>query len=65
MEARDATLDHLKRGSSWRGILLLVVGSLLLGLGPAGVLIGLLLLALILDRAAPTKLDELIDFSTF
>jgi hypothetical protein len=46
-------------------VLLLVVAGLLLGLGPAGVVIGLAVLALVLDRTAPKKLDELIDFLTF
>jgi len=43
----------------------LVVAGLLLGLGSVGMLIGLALLAFILDRTAPKKLDELIDFLTF
>lgn len=65
MEAIETTVDQPKRGSPWRGVLLLVVGGLLVGLGPAGVLIGLGLVAFILDRAAPKKLDELIDLLTF
>lgn len=65
MEATETTAGGPKRGSSWRGLLLLVVGGLLLGLGPAGALIGLGLAAFILDKAAPKKLDELIDFLTF
>lgn len=65
MEATETTVDQPKRGSFWRGMLLLVVGGLLLGLGPAGVLIGLGLAAFILDKAAPNTLDEVIDFLTF
>ena len=65
MEGPQATIIPSKRTSSWRGVLLLVVGALLLGLGPAGVLIGLGLFAFSLDKMAPKKLDKLIDFLTF
>jgi hypothetical protein len=65
MQAGADSRDQPKRGSYWRGVLLLVVAGLLLGLGPAGVVIGLAVLALVLDRTAPKKLDELIDFLTF
>ena len=65
MEATEASLDRPIRRSPWRGVLLLIVGSLVVGLGPAGVLIGLALLAFVLDKTAPKKLDELIDFLTF
>lgn len=64
MESPAATA-HAERGSPWRGILLIVVVGLLLGLGPAGLLIGVGLVAFVLDKTAPKKLDELIDFLTF
>jgi len=65
MERPEASVDQANRRSPWRGVLLLTVGGLLLGLGPAGVLIGLALLAFVLDKTAPKKLDELIDYLTF
>jgi hypothetical protein len=52
-------------GSSWRGVLILVVFGLVVGLGPAGILIGLGLIAIVLERTAPHELDRLIDVLTF
>ena len=46
-------------------MLLIILGSAVVGLGPAGALLGLAGVGLILDRLAPRGLDEIIDLLTF
>ncbi len=52
-------------GSPWRGVLLIVVLALLLGIHPGAALIGVAIAAWWLERTSPETLDALIDKLTF
>jgi hypothetical protein len=64
-ESRPGSRRDRKGGSPWSGVLLIIVGSAVVGLSPAGALIGVAGVGLILDRMAPRGLDQIIDLLTF
>jgi hypothetical protein len=64
-ESRPGSRRGRKGGSPWSGVLLIIVGSAVVGLSPAGALIGLAVVGLILDRMAPRGLDQITDLLTF